>query len=53
MRCEAANPMQERRKRFEENPRLAWIFWSGHGAGRAKRRETMNDVARHGDVMEY
>jgi len=29
------SPMQERRKKFEENPRLAWIFWrlavNGHG----------------------
>ena len=28
------NPMQERRKKYEENPRLAWdILEAGHGAG--------------------
>jgi len=39
------NPMQERRKKFEENPRLAWDILDA-GAERAKKAagETMDDV---------
>src|ERR1700688_2614705 len=38
-------PMQERRKKFEENPPLAWDILEG-GSGRARKAaaETMNDV---------
>jgi tryptophanyl-tRNA synthetase len=39
------NPMQERRKKFEENPRLAWdILESGTKRARKVAGETMNDV---------
>jgi tryptophanyl-tRNA synthetase len=39
------NPMQERRKKFEENPRLAWDILDA-GAERARKAagETMDDV---------
>ncbi|HTC46714.1 MAG TPA: tryptophan--tRNA ligase [Candidatus Aquilonibacter sp.] len=39
------NPMQERRRKFEENPRLAWDILE-HGTQRARKAaaETMDDV---------
>jgi tryptophanyl-tRNA synthetase len=37
--------MQERRKKFEENPRLAWdILEAGTERARNAAAETMNDV---------
>jgi len=39
------NPMQERRRRFEDNPKLAWdILEDGSERARRKAAETMNDV---------
>jgi tryptophanyl-tRNA synthetase len=39
------NPMQERRKKYEENPRLAWdILEAGTERARKTAAETMNDV---------
>ena len=39
------NPMQERRKKFEENPRLAWdILEAGSERARQAAGETMEDV---------
>ncbi|HLV85386.1 MAG TPA: tryptophan--tRNA ligase [Candidatus Sulfotelmatobacter sp.] len=39
------NPMQERRRKFEENPRLAWdILEQGSEQARATAAETMDDV---------
>jgi len=39
------NPMQERRKKFEENPRLAWdILEAGTQRARQAAGETMEDV---------
>jgi tryptophanyl-tRNA synthetase len=39
------NPMQERRKKFEENPRLAWdILEAGTQRARQAAGETMDDV---------
>jgi len=39
------NPMQERRKKFEENPRLAWdILEDGTKRASAAAAETMSDV---------
>ena len=39
------NPMQQRRKKFEENPRLAWdILEAGTERARKAASETMNDV---------
>src|ERR1700678_1371974 len=39
------NPMQERRKKFEENPRLAWdILEDGTNRARKAAGETMDDV---------
>ena len=39
------NPMQERRKKFEENPRLAWdILEAGTERARKAAGETMDDV---------
>jgi tryptophanyl-tRNA synthetase len=39
------NPMQERRKKFEENPRLAWdILEAGTERARKAAGETMGDV---------
>jgi len=39
------NPMQERRRKFEENPRLAWdILESGTEQARKTAGETMDDV---------
>jgi tryptophanyl-tRNA synthetase len=49
------NPMQERRKKFEENPRLAWdILEAGSERAREVAGETMNDVrAAMGMSLEY
>ncbi len=49
------NPMQERRKKFEENPRLAWdILEAGTERARKAAGETMNDVrAAMGMSLEY
>jgi len=49
------NPMQERRKKFEENPRLAWdILEEGSKKARAVAGETMRDVrASMGMSLEY
>jgi tryptophanyl-tRNA synthetase len=39
------NPMQQRRKKFEENPRLAWdILEAGTARARKAAAETMDDV---------
>jgi len=39
------NPMQERRRKFEENPRLAWdILEAGTERARQTAAETINDV---------
>jgi len=39
------NPMQQRRKKFEENPRLAWdILEAGTERARRAASQTMNDV---------
>jgi len=39
------NPMQQRRRKFEENPRLAWdILEAGTERARKAASETMNDV---------
>jgi tryptophanyl-tRNA synthetase len=39
------SPMQERRKKFEENPRLAWdILEAGTERARQAAAETMDDV---------
>jgi tryptophanyl-tRNA synthetase len=39
------NPMQERRRKFEENPRLAWdILEAGAEHARKVAGETMRDV---------
>jgi len=39
------NPMQQRRKKFEENPRLAWdILEAGSGRARKVAAETMDGV---------
>jgi len=39
------NPMQERRRKFEDNPKLAWdILEAGSERARKKAGETMNDV---------
>ena len=49
------NPMQERRRKFEENPRLAWdILEAGTERARKTARETMKDVrAAMGMSLEY
>ena len=49
------NPMQERRKKFEENPRLAWdILEAGTERARKAAEETMQDVrAAMGMSLEY
>jgi tryptophanyl-tRNA synthetase len=49
------NPMQERRKKFEENPRLAWdILEAGTQRARQAAGETMDDVrAAMGMSLEY
>ena len=48
-------PMQERRKKFEENPRLAWdILESGSKRARTAAGQTMKDVrAAMGMSLEY
>jgi tryptophanyl-tRNA synthetase len=39
------NPMQQRRKKYEENPRLAWdILEDGSGKARKEASKTMNEV---------
>ena len=49
------NPMQERRKKFEENPRLAWdILEAGTERARKAAGDTMQDVrAAMGMSLEY
>jgi tryptophanyl-tRNA synthetase len=49
------SPMQERRKKFEENPRLAWdILEAGSEHARKAAAETMNNVrAAMGMSLEY
>ena len=49
------NPMQERRKKFEENPRLAWdILEEGSKRANKAAAETMRDVrASMGMSLEY
>jgi tryptophanyl-tRNA synthetase len=49
------NPMQERRKKFEENPRLAWdILEAGSKRASAAAAETMKDVrAAMGMSLDY
>jgi tryptophanyl-tRNA synthetase len=49
------NPMQERRKKFEENPRLAWdILEAGTERARKAAGETMDEVrAAMGMSLEY
>jgi len=49
------NPMQERRKKFEENPRLAWdILEAGSQRARETAEETMEDVrASMGMSLQY
>src|SRR5713101_1887153 len=49
------SPMQERRKKFEENPRLAWdILESGTARARKAAAETMEDVRdAMGMSLEY
>ena len=49
------NPIQERRKKFEENPRLAWdILEAGSERARKTTGETMKDVrASMGMSLEY
>src|SRR6202158_4271331 len=49
------NPMQERRKKFEENPRLAWdILEAGTEQARRAASETMEDVrAAMGMSLDY
>jgi tryptophanyl-tRNA synthetase len=49
------NPMQEKRKKYEENPRLAWdILEAGTERARKAAGQTMNDVrAAMGMSLEY
>lgn len=49
------NPMQERRKKFEENPKLAWdILEAGTQKARKAAGETMDDVrAAMGMSLQY
>jgi tryptophanyl-tRNA synthetase len=49
------NPMQERRKKYEDNPRLAWdILESGSAAARKVADATMNEVrAAMGMSLEF
>src|SRR5215472_4101461 len=49
------NPMQERRQKYEENPRLAWdILEEGSARARKVAGETMKDVrASMGMSLEY
>jgi tryptophanyl-tRNA synthetase len=52
---ELLNPMQERRKKFEENPRLAWdILEAGSERARQSAGETMKDArAAMGMSLEF
>jgi len=52
---ELLNPMQERRRKFEENPRLAWdILETGSERARKTAGETMKEVrAAMGMSLEY
>jgi len=52
---ELLNPMQERRRKFEENPRLAWdILEAGSERARKTTGETMKDVrAAMGMSLDY
>jgi tryptophanyl-tRNA synthetase len=52
---ELLNPMQERRRKYEENPRLAWdILEAGSEHARKTAGETMKDVrAAMGMSLEY
>ena len=52
---EILNPMQERRKKYEENPRLAWdILEAGSAKARAVAGATMNEVREAmGMSLEY
>ncbi len=52
---ELLNPMQQRRKKFEENPRLAWdILEAGTERARQTAGETMKDArAAMGMSLEY
>jgi tryptophanyl-tRNA synthetase len=49
------NPMQQRRKKFEENPRLAWdILEAGTERARQAAGQTMKDArAAMGMSLEY
>jgi len=49
------NPMQERRRKYEDNPRLAWdILEAGSDRARKTTEETMKDVrASMGMSLEY
>jgi tryptophanyl-tRNA synthetase len=49
------SPIQERRRKFEENPKLAWdILEAGSERARKTSGETMNDVrAAMGMSLEY
>jgi tryptophanyl-tRNA synthetase len=49
------SPMQERRRKFEENPTLAWdILEAGSERARKAAGETMNDVrAAMGMSLNY
>ena len=47
------NPIQDRRKKFEENPRLAWdILEAGSERARKAVAETMDDVRKAMDVAQ-
>ena len=52
---ELLNPMQERRRKFEDNPKLAWdILEAGSERARKKADETLHDVrAAMGMSLEY
>jgi tryptophanyl-tRNA synthetase len=52
---ELLNPIQERRRKFEDNPKLAWdILEAGSERARKKAGETMDDVrAAMGMSLEY
>ena len=52
---EILNPMQERRKKYEENPRLAWdILEAGSAKARVVAGATMNEVREAmGMPLEY
>ena len=52
---EVLQPMQERRKKYEDNPRLAWdILEAGSAKARKVADATMNDVrASMGMTLEF